>query len=150
MQFRLSQHPFVSLIAGSIEAPSIPPKDEVTAGNYIYNPCPIDEPPIDSRTFFHYFYSPTSLHPYMVWGPRIPRKLGPNLTPMAHSWGIHLEERPDWPLFAAINFTCLLISGLIAGIYSWKMKDTQTGVAIGAWLTSVQAVGVTAIFFWWH
>ncbi|KAL9040600.1 MAG: hypothetical protein Q9214_004423 [Letrouitia sp. 1 TL-2023] len=150
IQFRLGQHPFVSPIAGSIDAPSIPPKDEVTAGNYVYNPCPIDEPPIDNRTFFHHFYSPASLHPYMMWGPRIPRKLGRSLTPMAQGWGIHLEECPDWPLFAAVNFISLLISGAIAGIYSWKTKDTQTGVAIGTWLTAVQVMGMTAIFFWWH
>jgi hypothetical protein len=84
-----------------------------------------------------------------MWGPRLPRKLGPSLTPMAQGWGIHLEERPDWALFAAMNFFSLLISGAIAGIYSWKMKDTPTGVAIGAWLTAVQAMGVMAIFFWW-
>jgi hypothetical protein len=85
----------------------------------------------------------------MIWGPRLPRKLGPSLTSMAPAWGIHLEERPDWPLFAAVNFISLLASGAIAGIYSWKTKDTPTGVAIGAWLTAVQAMGVTAVFFGW-
>jgi hypothetical protein len=69
---------------------------------------------------------------------------------MAQGWGIHLEERPDWPLFAAMNFILLLVSGMVTGIYSWKMKDTQTGVALGAWLTAVQTMGLTVVFFWWR
>lgn len=86
----------------------------------------------------------------MMWGPRLPRKLGPDLVPMAKSWGIHLEESTDWALFAVLNLICLLVSGAIAGIYSWKTKDTQTGVAIGTWLTEVQAMGVAAVFFVWR
>lgn len=118
------------------------------AGNYQYAPCPIDGPPIDSRIFFHYFYAPASKHPDSLWGSRLPWKLGPSLGPMAQGWGIHLEERPDWPLFAAFMFLFLLVSGLVAGIYSWKTGDNQTGVAIGAWLTTVQATSMTALFFW--
>lgn len=68
---------------------------------------------------------------------------------MTKGWGIHLEESPDWPLFAAANFVSLLASGLVAGIYSWKTGDTATGVAIGARLTATQTMGMTAIFFWW-
>lgn len=85
----------------------------------------------------------------MMWGMRLPWKLGPALAPMAQGWGIHLEERPDWPLFAAIMCLFLLLSGLVAGIYSWKTGDNQTGVAIGVWLTAVQAMGMTALFFRW-
>jgi hypothetical protein len=134
---------------GSIDVPSIPPEEEVISGNYNYDPCPMEEPIIDNRTFFHHFYSPASKHPDMMWGPRLPRKLGPRLTTMTPGWGIHFEERPDWPLFAAMNFISLLVSGMIAGIYSWKTADTATGVAIGAWLTATQTMGMTAVFFWW-
>jgi hypothetical protein len=109
----------------------------------------MDEPSIDNRTSFHHFYSPASQHPDKMWDPRLPRKLGPSLAPMGQAWSIHLEQRPDWPLFAALNLICLLVSGAIAGFYSWKMNDKQTGVAIGAWLTAVQTMGVTAVFFWW-
>ena len=80
---------------------------------------------------------------------RLPRKLGPGLATMAQGWGIHLEERPDWPLFFAFMFFFLLLSGFVAGMYSWKTGDHQTGVAIGAWLTSVQTTGMAALFFWW-
>jgi hypothetical membrane protein len=83
-----------------------------------------------------------------MWGMRLPRKLGPGLAPMAQGWGIYLEERPDWALFAAFMFLLSLISGLVAGLYCWRTGDNQTGVAIGAWLTAVQGMGMSAIFFW--
>jgi hypothetical protein len=54
----------------------------------------------------------------MMWGPRLPWKIGPGLEPMAQGWGIHLEEQPDWPPFAAYMFLFLLISGLVTSIYS--------------------------------
>lgn len=68
---------------------------------------------------------------------------------MAQGWGIHLEERPDWQLFAGFMFLFPLLGGLVAGIYSFKTGDHATGVAIGAWLTAAQPMGMTALFFWW-
>ncbi|CVL07632.1 uncharacterized protein FMAN_14509 [Fusarium mangiferae] len=149
VKFRLGQLPFVSPIAGTIDSPVIPPKEEVDAGKYVYTPCPIEEIPMYSRTFFHHFYSPASKHPYAFWGMRLPRKLGPKLGPMTQGWEIHLEERPDWSLFTLLMFILLLLSGLIAGLYSWRTGDHQSGIAIGTWLTSVQAMGITALCLWW-
>ncbi|SCV40311.1 uncharacterized protein FFB14_07450 [Fusarium fujikuroi] len=149
VKFRLGQLPFVSPIAGTIDSPVVPPKEEVENGKYVYTPCPIEEIPMDSRTFFHHFYSPASKHPYAFWGLRLPRKLGPKLGPMTQGWGIHLEESPDWSLFTLLMFILLLLSGLVAGLYSWRTGDHQSGIAIGAWLTTVQAMGVASLFFWW-
>jgi hypothetical protein len=104
---------------------------------------------LDSRTFLHHFYGPISPHPDVLWSERLPWKVGPALQPKDYGWGVYLEESPDWPLFAALMCLLLLLSAAIAGIYAWKMEDAQTGVAIGAWLTSVQALGITAVFFWW-
>jgi hypothetical protein len=145
LQFLLGTKRTVSL---NYETPSIPPPTEVKH-NYDYDPCPMEIPPMDSRVFFHHFYAPTSQHPDVFWGNRLPWKVKPLLGPSNHGWGIYLEESPDWPLFAALMCFLLLLSGVVAGIYAWKMDDAQTGVAIGAWLTSVQAMGITAVFFWW-
>ncbi|KAF7672560.1 hypothetical protein GT037_009591 [Alternaria burnsii] len=131
------------------ETPSKPPATEVRH-NYEYDPCPIELPPMNSRVFFHHFYAPKSHHPDVFWSERLPWKVGPALGPKEIGWGIHFEENPDWPLFAALMCLLLLLSGAVAGIYGWKMKDAQTGVAIGAWLTSVQVMGITAVFFWWN
>jgi hypothetical protein len=129
--------------------PSIPSEEEVDAGNYKYDPCPIDGLPIHHITFFHHFYAPASKHPDSMWAARLPWKLGPGLGPMAQGWGIQLEEHANWPLFAAFMCFLLLLSGIVAVIYCWRTGDHSTGVAIGAWLTAVQTMGITAVFFWW-
>jgi hypothetical protein len=135
--------------------PCLPPKSEVSSGAYWYTPCPMDEPPIDNRTFFHHFYASAVKHPDKLWHDRLPWKLGPSLNPtlqglqMAQGWGVYLEEEWDWPLFAALMFIVLLLSALVSAIYCWRTKDNQTGIAIGTWLTTIQATGIVALFFWW-
>jgi hypothetical protein len=85
----------------------------------------------------------------MFWGNRLPWKVKPPLGPSNHGWGIYLEESRDRPLFAALMCLLLLLSGAVAGIYAWKMKDNATGVAIGACLTAVRTMAITAVCFWW-
>ncbi|KAB2099085.1 hypothetical protein AG0111_0g12615 [Alternaria gaisen] len=147
VQFFLGTRQIVSLVDGTLETPSFPPETEVRH-NYDYNPCPMNVRPMDSRVFFHHFYAPETEHPDVFWSERLPWKVGPALRPKDNGWGIHLGESPDWPLFAASMCLLLLLSGVVAGIYAWLMKDAQTGVAIGAWLTSAQVMGITAVFFW--
>ena len=141
-------------MSGDLLCPSIPPQSEVEKGRYSYQPCPIDEPPMHTNTFMHYFYfSDASKHATSLWGPRLPRKLGYPLTscaePLAQGWGVEIQEQPHWAMFATLMFLLLILSGLVAGTYCLKTGDHQTGIAIGAWLTSVQTMGVTAFFFWW-
>jgi hypothetical protein len=103
-----------------------------------------------SEVFMHFFERPSLFHDVHFWGPRLPRKVGP--TQESHSaegWGIRLVERPDWPMFAALMSVLVLMSGMVAGLYAWATGDRPTGVAIGTWLTTVQTLGATAVFFWW-
>lgn len=104
---------------------------------------------MDSNTFIHFFYDHESYYSAHPWSEVLPWKVGPALGSGDYGWGIHLEDCPNRPLLAALTFVVLILSGAAAGIYAWLMKDAQTGVAIGAWLTSVQAMGITAVFFWW-
>jgi hypothetical protein len=40
---------------GILQKPfAIPPKSEVDAKRYIYNPCPMEDPPIANDLFLHY------------------------------------------------------------------------------------------------
>lgn len=84
----------------------------------------------------------------MMWSPRLPWKLEGWMAQVG--WGIHLEEEPSWPLFTTLMFSFLMVSGLVAGIFAWKTGDNSTGVAIGTWLTAVQTMGATVLFFWWR
>lgn len=141
-------------MVGSLTAPAIPPKSEVEARRYSYQPCPIDEPPVPHTAFMHLFlYGDASKHPLAQWGPRLPRKVGDPFAvsgqSLALGWGVEIQERPHWAMFTASMFLVLLLSGLVAGIYSWRTGDHQSGIAIGTWLTSTQAMAVATLFFWW-
>lgn len=44
----------------------------------------------------------------------------------------------------------LTVSGGVAAIYAFIKKDNPTAVAIGAWMTAVQVMVMTSIFFWFR
>ncbi|KAF2179460.1 hypothetical protein K469DRAFT_445033, partial [Zopfia rhizophila CBS 207.26] len=136
----------------SYKAPSIPPKEQVDNGQYEYRPCPIDAPPMTSNWFMHHFdFIDDPRHPEEIWGPRLPKKLGISLAAstelLAQGWGIRIEEGPNWALLSILMFLFILISGIVAGAYAVKTHDNQAAVAIGTWLTTVQAMGMAALFF---
>jgi hypothetical protein len=105
---------------------------------------------MDSDTFLHYLLTPAEKHPDIIWGPRLPYKLGESLaeshTPLAQAWGIQISESINHALVASIMFIIVLLSGLIAGFYAWATRDNQSAIAIGTWLTTVQAMGLTAVY----
>ena len=43
----------------------------------------------------------------------------------------------------------LIISGIVTGVCAWETSGYQTGVAIGAWMTAVQALTFAVVFLWW-
>jgi hypothetical protein len=109
---------------------------------------------MSSDAFMHYFYHSLSsnydLH--SIWGPRLPQRLRSSLTaspePLVEGWGIQIEEGRNWLLIGICILFMLLFSGLVAGTYSWKTGDHQTGVAIGSWLNAVLAMVLTTIQLW--
>ena len=135
--------------AGVLKRPSIPPPAEVETKRYEYEPCPIDEPPMDSDVFMHYLSAPDTEHTEeLFWTLRFPRRINESfLQNPGVGWGIQILEGPNWPLFWTFTTICTLLSGLIAGLFAWLKRDTASGVAIGAWLTAVQTMIVTTVFF---
>jgi len=107
---------------------------------------------MDSDTFFHYLYTPAWKHRDILWGPRLPRKVcnrtsqSPSL--LAQGWGIQIRESPHSALVATLMFLFLAVSGVVAGVYAWRTGGSQTSVAIGTWLTTVQAMGLAAWVSW--
>lgn len=108
------------------EPNEIPPKREVEEGRYHYFECPLPQmPPIDKRTFFHYFWEHASHAPTndMTFHGRLPKKLGcsifmaPSETTLTMGWGIHIIEGPNWPMFPWIVVTLLTITLIIPGVY---------------------------------
>ncbi|KAL8811659.1 MAG: hypothetical protein Q9200_001629 [Gallowayella weberi] len=139
--------------ASVMARPSVPKPQEARDHNYIFDPIPMDEPPIDSRTFNHYFHKPHLGDPSVTWIKRFPQLQDSSLfysnEKLAKGWGIEITEDRNWILFVCANLMALMLSGTIAGLYIFLAKDAQTGVAIGAWLSAVQTLGVNGLFWHW-
>ena len=136
---------------GVMACPSVPPPEEVQARRYVYYPCPIEEPPMGSDAFVHYLQAPEADHAEeFFWGTRFPTKLNESfLVRPSVGWGIQILEGPNWALFWTAMAFFTLASGLVAGLFAWLAGDTATAVAIGLWLTTFQAMVMTAVFFRW-
>ncbi len=93
------------------------------------------------------------MHNQELWVKKFPYRLDLSLrdngTPQEVGWGIEIEEGPNMLLFSLISLALVLSNGLVAGTYGALMKAPATGIAIGSWLTAVQALIVTVLFFRW-
>ena len=136
-----------------MKRPSMPKKDEVLHYKYVFDPVPMDEPPMDKATFNHYFHKPHLADTSATWITRFPQLSDTSLFytggKLAKGWGIEITEERNWILLMCENTLALLIIGAVAGVSSWLMKDKATGVAIGIWLTAVQTLTVTLVFWRW-
>ena len=140
-------------LVGIMATPSLPPESEVARGHYDYKPCPMDELPMPSHIFMHHFRSnnPLQDHPRLQWAPRLPQKLETSLyfsnDVLAVGWGVQILEGPNWGLIWIVLTIATLLSGLIAVFCAFLVHDKATGVAIGAWLTAIQAMALAAAFY---
>ena len=133
--------------------PSMPGIDDAQRYKYVFEPMPMDEPPIDARTFNHYFHNPDHADASAKWIVRLPQLHDSSLfygnERLAKGWGIEIIEERNWVLFVCANLVALLISGAIAGLSAYVLQDNATGVAIGCWTTTVQALAVSGLFLRW-
>lgn len=148
-QFRLESQPYAIVV----KRDCIPPAKAVHTGEYEYVPVPMDEPPMPSNVFMHYFITPAKAHSQAIWSPRFPHKLERPVRlsnqPLAEGWGIEIEEGLNWVVVDSLMLVALFISAIVAGFYGHFMNDVATGVAIGAWLTAVQTLSAAIVFFKW-
>lgn len=131
---------------------SIPPEEEVHQGRYDY-PIPMNNPPVPGNILIHYVLNPDKAHDFPLWSRQMPQKLGDSIfysiEPGQEGWGFEIVEGLNWFVFSSGTLVVLLLSGAAAGLYGFFMDDASTGVAIGCWLTAVQALLVAVLFFRW-
>ena len=136
-----------------MKRPSVPDPKDAQQYKYVFDPMPMDEPPMDARTFNHYFHKPHPADDTNVWITRFPQlcdtSLFYNNERLAKGWGIEIIEDRNWRLFVCANVLALLASGAVAAVFSYTKDDRLTGVAIGAWLSTVQTLGITALLWHW-
>ena len=133
--------------------PGLPPKCEVNGRRYDYDPCPMELDEImPSHHFFHILDNPVP-HTSNTWMQRLPKKLNDSLLstggdePAPVSWGIHINETPDWYLIFTTVFLTLLASGVFSITWAGVTKDVQGAFGIGAYVVAVLTAGMTALFF---
>ncbi|KAH6665513.1 hypothetical protein B0J14DRAFT_492263 [Halenospora varia] len=140
---------------GILQKPlALPPKSEVDAKNWVYDPCPLEgDPPIAEDLFLHYLQCNEGSG-NLFWMFRFPRKLDTSLLkPNASAtfgWGIHIDEGPDYAALFKANFIVLCLSGLAAWLWSFFKHDFQGAFIFGCWIIAVLNSLLMAYMFKWR
>ncbi|KAF2679734.1 hypothetical protein K458DRAFT_374542 [Lentithecium fluviatile CBS 122367] len=132
------------------------PSEEVLAAKcYEYNLQPPVPPPIDSRTFLHYFWK-HGAHSHStsaLYVDRLPKKLGESLVrslgvdELREGWGIHILEGPNKVAICWVLLAALAASFGVSLGYNLVVKAGDGGFAIGQWMVGVLAVSVSMLWF---
>lgn len=133
----------------------LPPEDLVASKMYEYTLQPPVPPPMDSRTFLHYFWkhhvhSQTTNARYVH---RLPKKVGESLTrhlgsdELRDGWGIHILEGPNKAAICWAALGVLVISFVVSVAYDVITKGEEAGFAIGQWLVGVGALVLSALYY---
>ena len=136
-----------------MKRPSMPEPEEAKHYKYVFDPVPMDEPPMPAHIFNHYFHKPHLADTSAKWITRFPQLADSSLfyshEKLAKGWGIEITEDRNWTLFMCATIFVLLINGVIAGLASWLMRNKAIGVGIGTWLTVVESLIITVVFWHW-
>ncbi|KAJ4990180.1 hypothetical protein SVAN01_04271 [Stagonosporopsis vannaccii] len=133
----------------------LPSEDEITAKRYEYSLQPPVPPPIDSRTFLHYFYKHNT-HSHSTSAKyinRLPKKLGDSLTrslgvdDLLEGWGIHIVEGPNKVAICWALMVVLIVSLGVSIGYDLVTRSGDSGFAIGQWMVAALTVGLSALYF---
>lgn len=125
---------------GILDKPlALPPKSEVVAKRYHYDPCPLEnELPISSDLFLHYLFSGCIPSRHLIWLPRIPRKLDQSIfastAPVSYGWGVHIDEGLDYLKVFVLNLVILGVSGAAALLWDIYKQDFQGAMGFAAWI----------------
>jgi hypothetical protein len=141
---------------GILQKPlALPPKSEVDAKKWIYDPCPLEgDPPIAEDLFLHYLQCSEQSNA-LFWMLRFPRKLDTSLLTIpgastTFGWGIHIDEGPDFAAVAKVNFVVLLLSGVAAGLWALFKHDFQGAFGFACWIIAVLNSLLMAYMFKWR
>ena len=144
---------------GIYEKPMIlPPETDVRNGKWQYYECPLEPlPPIDSRTFFHYFWNhrrrTSQDGTSSLFLNRLPKKVGTSMLQQEASntlnlgYGIHIIEGPNKKLLSVAVFVILVVSFAASLAYSLATHAQESGFGIGQWMVAAMTAGLGAIYF---
>ena len=141
---------------GILQKPlALPPKSEVDAKKWVYEPCPLEgDPPIPEDLFLHYL-SCSEPSSSLFWMLRFPRKLETSLltaagASTAFGWGVHIDEGLDYGAVFKANFLVLLVSGAAAWLWDYMRDDFQGAFGFACWIIAVLNSLLMAYMFKWR
>lgn len=132
-----------------------PTEDILSRKLYEYDLRPPIPPPMDSRTFLHYFYEHKA-HSQLrsaKFVHRLPKKLGESLTrsiapeEFREGWGVHIMEGPNKVAICWALMIVLLVSFGVSLGYDLITKTGDSGFAIGQWIVAALTVALSALYF---
>ncbi|KAF2501739.1 hypothetical protein BU16DRAFT_613580 [Lophium mytilinum] len=135
---------------------AIPPHLEVKEQRYHYHECPLDPlPPIDHRTFFHYFWNHEQHagSQSRLFFDRMPKKLHSSIlkqsvpNELTLGWGIHIIEGPNKPLLSLSLCIILVLSFVVSIVVALAMKTQESGFGIGQWMVATLSAALAALYF---
>ncbi|KAF2626859.1 hypothetical protein BU25DRAFT_73993 [Macroventuria anomochaeta] len=133
----------------------LPSEEIIASKQYEYNLQPPVPPPMDSRTFLHYFYKHNahSQSTSAKYVSRLPKKLGDSLTrslgvdELLEGWGIHIIEGPNKVAICWALMVVLVASFGVSIGYDLITQSGDSGFAIGQWMVAALTVGLSALYF---
>lgn len=132
-----------------------PTEDVLSRKLYEYDLRPPIPPPMDSRTFLHYFYEHKA-HSQLrsaKFVHRLPKKLGESLVRSIaleefwEGWGIHIIEGPNKIAICWALMIVLLASFGVSLCYDLITKTGDSGFAIGQWMVAALTVALSTLYF---
>jgi hypothetical protein len=142
---------------GIYEKPmALPPVEQVEGAKYHYHECALEPlPPIDHRTFFHYFWNHSShLHSRStLFLNRLPKKMNTSVREQEQpdalnlGWGLHIIEGPNRKMLSLSMFVILVVSLIISITYSIVTHAQESGFGIGQWMVATFTAGLGAVYF---
>ena len=113
----------------------------------------MDQPPIDTHTFNHYFNKPHLADHSETWLKRFPQLHADSLfhgnEKLAQGWGFEITEDRNWVILVCANLAGLLLSAVAAVLSAYLTNNKTVGIAIGTWLTAVQMLILNSLFWHW-
>ncbi|KAF2815169.1 uncharacterized protein BDZ99DRAFT_191738 [Mytilinidion resinicola] len=135
---------------------AIPPHQKVKEQHYHYRECPLDPlPPIDYRTFFHYFWNHEQHagSQSRLFFDRMPKKLHSSIlkqsvpNELTLGWGVHIIEGPNKPLLSLCLCVILVLSFVVSVVVALAMKTQESGFGIGQWMVATLSAALAAVYY---
>jgi hypothetical protein len=86
---------------------------------------------------------------------RLPRKLQTSIfnnptSSTAFGWGVHIDEGPNYKVIFWANFVALMMSGMVATLWTVFKNDVQGAFGFACWIIAVLNAALLAFMYKWR